>query len=93
MSYARPIDGMRALANGRQIWHCDCCHREDVWQSGWMNYGSILMEDTCPADMLTGCSPACVDVLKQMLKDKEITLPSIKWRGYAVKLVKARRGY
>ena len=83
----------RELPN-RIVWKCDICGGEDIWQSSWSWYGSYLLEEEAPGDLLTMCSNKCRDVAEEKMKNGLIKLPRYKARGCnSVKRISDRIGY
>lgn len=83
----------RKLPN-RTVWKCDICGNEDIWQESWGVFGSLLMEEEAPEDLLTVCSDECKEVAEKKLKEGSIKLPTYKMNGLSrIKITGKRIGY
>ncbi len=65
-------------------WICDICGRIGRWDESWKSYGSILMEETCPEDILTTCSVKCWEDLNAKLVSGEICPPKLSRERNAI---------
>jgi hypothetical protein len=73
---------------------CTVCNKEGEWDEKWSQYGSILIEETQPEDIIKVCCDTCMSILNTKLKIKDIRLPVIKSYGpNNYKVIKERLGY
>ena len=80
--------------HGRSVWKCDVCGRVDLWNDDWHFFGSVLFEDSMPAEEYpTLCSENCRKAFDAGLKNGSIEVPRVKPHGYSVRVIGKRRGY
>ena len=83
------------LPNGRRVWHCDICGKDDIWANGnWWVCCSLLDEDTLSAeDIPTVCSDECKDAFEKRVKAGLVQTPKAYMQGYHVSIKGERKGY
>jgi len=75
------------------LYKCDGCGKIGPWEDGWMWYGSVLHEETCPQDVPVACSEKCYGIVMEKIAFKEFVLPKLKNRGYYSDKISERIGY
>jgi hypothetical protein len=80
---------------GKNRYRCDGCGKEDWWGESWGSYGSIVLAETSPHDLLTSCSPECEVVVMKKIRSGEYVLPKLKKASDGIHhdVIEDRRGY
>lgn len=85
---------MSIIRNGHsRSYQCDQCGTIGQWGKGWSHYGSFIMSEEDPDELIISCSEKCKDALQAKLKSGAIKLPEYSIRGYTVKKTKEKVGY
>jgi len=77
----------------RTKYKCDVCGKVDFWSESWSSYGSPLIAEERPQDILTACAPACHNTMMARIESGQYKLPELKLCGFEVRLAKKRSGY
>lgn len=78
----------------KRIYCCTICGKKDSWSYRWSWYGSYLLSECIPDDIIYTCSNKCVSELDEKIHTKQIVVTEIVASGYNdFRIVKNRRGY
>ncbi len=73
---------------------CTLCGSKGFWSDDWEWYGSYLLSECIPEDIVYTCSGKCRSELNEKLHTGEIHVTDIVARGpNDFRIVKERRGY
>ena len=75
-----------------RVYTCTVCKREGFWDDGWSHYGSLVIEENWPQDMIYSCSRKCQKVARGKIESGEWQLPKVRL-GYSPKITQPRKGY
>ncbi|MEQ3620548.1 MAG: hypothetical protein ABNH42_04315 [Marinobacter sp.] len=85
------------FADGRTMhrhkYKCDVCGKVDFWDGSWSRFTSINLDETCPGDVPSACSPECAEEMNRKIDSGEWGLPRLANKGYYCEVIKERRGY
>lgn len=85
-AYSAPVKPIR-------LHQCAICGRVDAWGEGWTSFGSPALEEEDGAAVARLCSDFCKAKFTAGLESRSITVPEVKYRGYAVKITGNVKGY
>ena len=77
----------------RNKYKCDSCGHIGFWDSNWIQYSSIAMQEACPGDIPTACSEKCMEDIIKKMASGEIKLPKIKADAGGFRALTDRIGY
>ena len=72
---------------------CTMCGNEDIWGKTWKSYGSVIIEEERPEDLIKCCSEKCINECALKIKTGEIKLPVISSSATHCDIISEREGY
>lgn len=75
-----------------RVYTCTVCKRQGFWDDGWGYYGSLIIEENWPDEMIYSCSAKCLNVAQRKIKSGEWQLPRVRL-GYSPTISRPRKGY
>lgn len=87
-----PLPAHSAFVKPIRLHQCAICLRVDAWGEGWESFGSYALDEEDSAAMARVCSDLCKARFTAGLESRSITVPEVKYRGYAVKITGKVKG-
>ena len=77
----------------RAIYTCTICDKKDEWTETWQQYGSLVIEEYDPSDLILTCSDECRKVALELMAEGSMKLPNVQSRGGIARMTRERIGY